>query len=118
MVMADLRHLANRLAQLTGKRRRLTPNRRMGEGKIALKVEALLDAEGFTVDSFWFQLGGYRTAMWDLASWGAQGYWKDMPAGFKTSVHSWDTMTQCTKRGIRIDRSDRCDCEVHAKARD
>lgn len=72
MVMADLQRLVNRLAVITGKarRRRALP---MGEGRIALKVEALLAAEDFTVDSFWFQLGGYRTVMWDLASWGAQG---------------------------------------------
>jgi hypothetical protein len=66
-------------------------------------AEVILRDLGLVVDpaDLWMQEGFYRSRYHDLARWGSYDAHdpKDPPA-IKTHIASWDTMTECVRRGV------------------
>lgn len=82
-------------------------------GRIKTKMaqrlsEELTKKEGFQItidpEDLWTQQGDYRKATWDLARWGALKKTVN-PKGINLhfSIHSWDTMTECLKKGFTVE---------------
>ncbi len=84
-------------------------------GRTKIRLLKKLTDSGLPIpdaECLWVQLGGYRSRHWDLARWGAD--WVD-GSGQHWSITSWDTMTQCVKRGVTWKRDTIGYIEVFAK---
>lgn len=71
----------------------------------ALLSKQMSEQEGIPIDidcdrDMWIQQGGYRHVHWDLARWGADFH----ASGRYFSVYSWDTMTDCVRYGLTVDK--------------
>lgn len=65
----------------------------------------------FEPENLWSQIPYYARSQQDCCSWGADGVIKDNPR-IAVSVASWDTMTQCVKKGIAIYAKEHLSAEV------
>lgn len=76
-------------------------------GRIRQKLSELLAKHGIECSPYdlWTQEGAYRSWKWDLARWGAHNCrWLDQTKTQSSfSIYSWDTMTNCIKKGISFD---------------
>lgn len=59
------------------------------------------------LEDFWIQQGAYRHATWDLARWGCYPRMWLHGGRVTLSIYSWDTMTECARRGIELLHHDR-----------
>lgn len=87
-------------------------------GKTRLKLLKLLQDSGLTINDphcFWIQQGAYRSRYWDLARWGAD--WSLPGSDLIYTIFSWDTMTDCARHGIIVEKDGNLGWEVHAKER-
>lgn len=76
--------------------------KRISERLAELLNDALKPERPISASDFWMQHGDYRKARWDLARWGATV----RVNGGDRSVCSWDTMTECVRKGISVTVSD------------
>jgi hypothetical protein len=69
------------------------------------KLVELLSHLGFEVhlEDIWEQSGDYRKNRWGGARWGAHNVQRDNDV-LKVQLCSWDTMTQCVRYGITVER--------------
>lgn len=80
--------------------------RNIGKTRIALArllEEKLRASESLPLlsiepEDLWIQEGAYRNSNWDLARWGCDVRF----SGKYFKVYSWDTMTECVKKGIEV----------------
>ena len=80
------------------------------KGRIATKLRGLLEAEGFDV-AFLTPAAGYwrSNRMADVYRWEGRGNAitvKGLPRGMPVSFGCWDTMTECARQGIHIERDE------------
>lgn len=87
----------------------------MIEGLTKYKLRQLLKAEGLSRIDFWEQQGDYRKSIWGLARWGGFGLFSNPTGTHPVNFCSWDTMTECVRRGITIGKEGR-EWEIHAQA--
>ena len=70
-------------------------------GRTRERLAELLEKEGFTVELLFAVQGFYRTSQKaDCYRWEASGKNKD---GFLRNLASWETMSDCVKKGASID---------------
>lgn len=72
----------------------------------AMLSRIMAEQEGIPISidcdsDMWIQQGGYRHATWDLAAWGTNFV---AAGGRHFTVYSWDTMTDCVRYGITVDK--------------
>ena len=87
---------------MTRRRRTGTGRRSERIGAVRWKLYEMLREAGVPIaspDQFWMQEGAYRGKHWDLARWGADFR---SPSGGYFRIYSWDTMTNCTRRGFTV----------------
>ncbi len=82
------------------------------------RLIALLEREGFRDVEIYAAKGHYRSSPYaDVVRW--EGYAKHGESGCAWNIYSWDTMTECVKRGVTVSEKDRGTCgigfEVFAK---
>ncbi len=84
-------------------------------GRIRWRLADMLQALGFHVTAYdiWEQQGEYRKLRGaEGASWGAYQHNPNDPQAWYAPLHSFNTMTECVKNGITVDRdgTDLCVC--------
>lgn len=75
-------------------------------GRVREKLHSLLEAEGFSAIEIAPAMGHYRSSPYsDVHRWDGSA----IKAGdhVRTSVYSWDTMTDCAKYGIEVSGRDK-----------
>jgi hypothetical protein len=69
--------------------------------RIRDKLENMLIDKGMTVDHFWGATGQWRKSCMDVMRWEANCRRSD---GRRIHIGSWDTMTECVRRGFTLDQ--------------
>lgn len=91
----------------------------MNEGRTRQRLRALLEGRGFHVDRLEPAQGYWRTDVRaDVMRWegSAQVYgWPGISDGLMVSLGSWNTMTDCVRNGIEIERDGGMFFDVSAK---
>ncbi len=72
--------------------------KRISERLAELLNDALKPDRPISASDLWMQHGDYRKARWDLTRWGATV----RVNGADRSVCSWDTMTECVRKGFNV----------------
>jgi len=91
------------------------------EGRTRRRLREILEALGFQVEALRPALGYWRSDhRADVLRWEGVGRvrdWPGLPVGMSVQFGSWNTMTDCVRNGVDVEREEGTFFDVSAKTR-